>query len=143
MPPGQKLPTPVLPCLHRHLPTSLAQLGTPRPGRQQQAAPRDRSAIAGLTHDPNCSHSFLKFYLPELFFQLFLPAFFFSCPRDWISSSVVNILLSELLWCGGREQEKKNAVGDTSFHSPCGVNISISTERRFVPRAGTLEKKLN
>lgn len=68
---SSKVPPLVLPCLHPHLPTSSAQLSAPGAG-QRQAAPGVHSAVADLTHDQNCSYSFLKFYLPELFSKLFL-----------------------------------------------------------------------
>lgn len=130
--PCQKLPAPVLPCLGRHhLPTSLVQLSTPRAG-QRQAAPGDRSAFVDLTQDQNCGYSSHTFYLPGSFLQLFLPAFFLPL-RLRISSCVVNLLLSGFLWYGGREK-KENARGSCSFHTPCGLNTSVSTET-FCPKS--------
>lgn len=132
-PPRQKLPVLVLPCLHRHLPTSLAQLSAPRAG-QRWVAPGVHSAVTGLTYDQNCSYSHLKFYLPGLYLQLFLLAF--SCPRDWISCFCCKFTSKwvPLLWWKREQEGKVNATGELSHHSPGGLKTCVSAQRGFCPQ---------
>ena len=133
------------PCLHvRSCPASPALSPSPPANLFSSAqcpsswavllAPGVHSAVAGLTHDQNCSYSHLKFYLLGLYLQLFLLAF--SCPRDWISSFCCKFTSKWvlLLWWKREQEGKVVATGEPSHHSPGGLKTCVSAQRSFCPQ---------